>query len=91
MALDKWLDDLAKDSAQGLSRRQMFSRMAAGAGAIMLALFGIRRSAAANNCGKLCAECCQNNFPRGGPELGECIRLCHQGEGLCGPIVCPEG
>jgi hypothetical protein len=90
MALDKWFDDLAKDSAQGLSRRQVFGRVATGAGAVVIALFGLRRSAA-NNCGKVCEECCRNNFPRGGRELGECISLCHRGEGLCGPIVCPEG
>ena len=89
--MDKWFDDLAKDSAKGLSRRQVFGRLTAGAGALVLALLGVRQSAAANNCGKLCEECCRNNFPHGGPELGECIRLCHKGEGLCGPIVCPEG
>ena len=91
MAPDKWFDDLAKESAQGLSRRQVFSRLAVSGGALVLALFGVRRAAAADKCGKLCEECCRNNFPRGGPELGECIRLCHQGEGLCGPIVGPEG
>jgi hypothetical protein len=90
MDLDKWFDDLTKDAAQGLSRRQVFGRVTAGAGAVVMALFGLRRSAA-SNCGKLCEECCRNNFPHGGRELGECINLCHQGEGLCGPIVCPEG
>ena len=90
MALDNWFDDLAKEAAQGLSRRQVFGRLVTGASAMVMVLLGLGRPGAAN-CGKLCEECCRNKFPRGGRELGECISLCHQGEGLCGPIVCPEG
>ena len=26
-----------------------------------------------------------------GRELAECIQACHEGDGLCGPIVCPGG
>lgn len=84
-----WFDALAKDSAQQLSRRQVFTRLAGGFAAAALAVVGLKRPAA-DNCGKLCEQCCRNAFPRGGPELGECIRQCHDGQGICGPIVCPQ-
>ena len=87
--MDDWFDGLAKDSAHRLSRRQVVGRLAAGLGTALLGVIGLKQLAA-DNCGKLCEQCCRNNFPRGGPELGECIRLCHQGEGICGPIVCPQ-
>ena len=87
--MDAWFDGLAKDSTGGLSRRQVFARLAAGFGTAALALLGLK-ARDAGNCGKLCEQCCRNNFPHGGPELGECIRQCHQGEGICGPIVCPQ-
>jgi len=89
--MDSWLDDLAKDSAHRLSRRQVFGRVAGGFGMAVLSVFGLWRPAAGATCGKVCQECCRNNFPHGGHELGECVRLCHQGEGICGPIVCPQG
>jgi hypothetical protein len=91
--MDEWFDGLAKDSARTLSRRQVIARVAGGMGAAMLAVFGIRARAAEKDkeqCGKLCVECCKNNFPRGGPEFAECVRQCHDGEGICGPIVCPQ-
>jgi len=88
--MDTWLDNLAKDSAHRLSRRQVFGRLAGGFGMAALSLFGLWRPDQGANCGKVCVECCRNNFPHGGRELGECIRQCHQGEGVCGPIVCPQ-
>ena len=90
MAFDQWFDDLAKDSARGLPRGQVFVRAASGAGSVLMAFLGLRPSAA-STCATLCDECCRNNFPRGGRELEECLSLCHAGEGLCGPIVCPDG
>jgi hypothetical protein len=87
--MDNWFDGLAKDTARGLSRRQAIGRLAGGMAMAALGLLGIRQMDS-QNCGKLCEECCRNNFPRGGQELGECIRLCHQGQGICGPIVCPQ-
>jgi hypothetical protein len=85
--MDAFIDNLAKDSAAGLSRRQVFGRIAGGFGAALFGLFAGRRT---NDCGKLCEECCRNNFPHGGAEFGACVSSCHQGQGLCGPIVCPQ-
>jgi hypothetical protein len=90
MAMDDWFDGLAKDSAQRLSRRQVFGRLAAGAGTALVVMFGLQRFASNKDCGKLCEECCRNNFPSHGPEFGQCVSECQHGEGLCGPIVCPQ-
>jgi len=89
--MDAWFDNLAKDSAHRLSRRQIFGRLVGGFGMAVLGVFGLTRRARADDCGKLCEECCRNNFPTHGPQFGECVRLCQQGQGLCGPIVCPDG
>jgi hypothetical protein len=86
--MDAWLDTLAKDSANGLSRRQIFGRVAGGFGFAVLAVCGLRPRA--NDCGKLCEECCRNNYPHGGADFGACVSSCHQGQGVCGPIVCPQ-
>ena len=88
--MDQWLDNLAKDSADRLTRRQVFGRIAGGFGMTVLSAFGFARRAKANDCGKLCEECCKNNFPHGGRDFGECVSSCHKGEGICGPIVCPQ-
>jgi hypothetical protein len=90
MSKDQWFDRLAKDSAQGLSRRQVFGRLLGGTGLALVAALGFR-SAADKDCGKLCEECCHNAFPDGGREYGQCVSDCQHGQGLCGPIVCPEG
>jgi hypothetical protein len=85
--MDAFIDNLAKDSANGLSRRDVFGRIAGGFGAALLGLFAGRRT---TDCGKLCEECCRNNFPHGGADFGACVSSCHQGQGLCGPIVCRQ-
>lgn len=85
--MDAFIDNLAKDSANGLSRREVFGRIAGGFGAALLGLFAGRRT---TDCAKLCEECCRNNFPHGGADFGACVSSCHQGQGLCGPIVCPQ-
>ena len=84
------LDTLAKTLSGTLSRREIFRRLGIGLGAAMLASLGLRAEAA-EDCGKLCAECCVKNLGLRGRELAECIQACHAGEGLCGPIVCPGG
>lgn len=86
--MDQWFDKLAKDTARNLSRRQLLGRFASTFALAVLAGFGFRKQG--DNCGLLCAQCCRNAYPRGGPELGQCIRECHSGEGLCGPTVCPQ-
>ena len=88
--MDDWLDRLAKDSAHRLSRRQVFGRVAGGFGLAVLDVFGFAGRANRDNCGRLCEECCKNNFPQGSREYGMCIKACHKGEGICGPIVCPQ-
>ena len=92
MAMDEWFDGLAKDAAhRRLSRRQILGRVAAGVGVALLAGVGIRADKPAKaDCGKLCHVCCENNFPDHGKEYGQCIADCHKGEGICGPIVCPQ-
>jgi len=89
--MDAWFDDLAKDSAHRLSRRQIFGRIAGGFGMAVLGVFGLSRRGGEAECGNLCVECCRNNFPTHGALFGECVSECQQGEGLCGPIVCPGG
>ena len=90
--MDAWFDTLAKDSNSRLSRRQVFGRVAGGFGVAVLGLFGFARTVKADNCGKACEECCKNNFPAGSGDkgYGECVSSCHKGEGICGPIVCPQ-
>lgn len=88
--MDAWLDNLAKDSAHRLSRRQVFGRIAGGFGVAVLSVFSLGRRDKPGACGQLCEECCKNNFPEGSREYGECVSSCHHGEGICGPIVCPK-
>jgi hypothetical protein len=88
------LDTLAKTLSGTLSRREAIRRVGIGLGAAVLVSLGLRTEAAAasgNDCGKLCAECCVKNLGLRGRELAECMQACHAGEGLCGPIVCPDG
>lgn len=84
--MDQWLDNLAKDSTHRLSRRQVFGRVAGGFGIAVLGIFGLApRAEADNSCvAKFCEVCCNNQFPKGGQEKGECIRLCHERQGVCG-------
>ena len=87
--MEELFDDLAKGASGGLSRRQVFRRFGLG---LAMAAFASLRVAASNDCGKLCAECCNNlDFPPRGPEHGQCLSDCHNGLGPCGPIVCPDG
>ena len=90
MGKDDWFDNLAKDSAQRLTRRQVFTRLLGGTAVAALSLLGVARDKPEKDCGKLCQECCHNAFPDHGPEYGKCVSECQHGEGLCGPIVCPK-
>jgi hypothetical protein len=82
-------DKLAKDAAADLPRRELFRLVGGGLLGILLASVGL--SADKNNCGRLCAICCQNlDLPPRSEEFARCIRDCHNGEGPCGPIVCPK-
>jgi len=87
---DEWFDSLTKSAAQGLTRRQVFTRLLAGTGLAALSTLGLRRSNN-NDCGKLCEECCHNAFPDHGHDYGQCVSDCQHGRGICGPIVCPGG
>ncbi len=90
MSTDHWIDELARDSARGISRRQVFGRLLGGTGLALLSMFGLRRLAD-KDCSKHCEECCHTRFPNGGREFGQCVSDCQHGEGFCGRIVCPEG
>jgi hypothetical protein len=86
------LDTLAKALSRRLTRRQAFGRFASGLAIAALASIRARAASADDrDCGRFCAECCVKNLGLRGPELADCIRSCHAGEGLCGPIVCPGG
>jgi hypothetical protein len=102
MSRDQWFDALARDSAQGLSRRQVFARLLGGGAVAVFSLFGMRQADSGGtkkDCGKLCEECCTNAYPdsryshdgRDGRDFAECVQDCKRGGGLCGPIVCPDG
>ena len=81
-------DKLAKDAAADVPRRQVFRTIGGGLLGIVLTAVGLK--ADSNNCAKLCVECCNlQDFPPRGKEHGECIRLCHEGQGTCG-FVCPQ-
>ena len=82
-------DKLAQDAAADLPRREAFRRIGGGLLGVVLAAVGL--SADSDKCGKLCSECCNNlDFPPRSKEHGDCMRDCHAGLGLCGPIVCPQ-
>ncbi len=82
-------DKLAKDAGGELSRRQAFWRIGGGLLAAAVASLGLTR--AGSDCGKLCAECCNNlDVPPRSPDHAQCIRDCHQGLAPCGPLVCPQ-
>jgi hypothetical protein len=86
-------DKLAKDAATEMPRRQAFRRLGAGLLGVVLAAVGLAADKKADKeatCAKLCAVCCSNlDFPPRSKEHGECLRLCHEGLGPCGPLVCP--
>lgn len=87
-------DQLAKDAAADLPRREAFRRVGGALLGVVLAAVGL--AADNDSCGRLCAICCDQNFtpPRNGGDPGahgDCIRQCQAGEGICGPIWCPGG
>lgn len=85
-------DQLAKDAAADLPRREAFRRIGGGLLGVVLASLGLAAAKDNEQCGKLCAICCKNlDFPPRSAEHGQCIRDCHDGGGPCGPIVCPQG
>lgn len=88
MGMDDWFDNLAKDSAQRLSRRQVFGRLLAGTGVAAFSVFGLRkRDAPDKNCVQICKECCHTNNSSGGVALGQCISACEHGEGTCWDVA----
>jgi len=82
-------DSLARDAAGNLSRRKLFLGIGGGLLGILIASV---RVGAKSDCGKLCAECCNNqDFPPRSNEHAQCIKDCHEGLGVCGIQVCPGG
>jgi hypothetical protein len=87
MSRDDWFDALARDSARGLSRRQVFGRLLGGTGLALFSFFGLRDLARNDkDCGNLCHLCCANAYPDRGREYGQCVSDCQHGQGLCGPV-----
>lgn len=85
-------DQLARDAAAEMPRREAFKRIGGGLLGVFLAAVGIKadKPTKQETCGKLCAICCSNlDFPPRSEEHGQCIRDCHQGLGPCGPLLCP--
>ena len=85
-------DKLAKDAAIDLPRREAFRRVGWGLVAVFLAAVGLKadKPTKEESCGKLCAICCKNlDFPPRSQDFADCLRLCHEGLGPCGPLVCP--
>jgi hypothetical protein len=83
-------DKLAKDAAADLPRREVFRRIGGGLLGVVLASVGL--AAKKSDCGKLCAECCNNlDFPPRSEKHAQCIVDCHEGKGPCGPTVCSGG
>jgi len=85
-------DQLARDAAADLPRREAFKRIGGGLLAVFLAAIGLRadKPTKEETCGKLCAICCGNlDFPPRSKEYADCITACHEGLGPCGPLVCP--
>jgi hypothetical protein len=79
--MDELFDKLAKDSAVGVSRRQMFRRFGWGVGVAALAAFGLHPRAG-NSCVAKCCEalCIESNTP--GKSRGECMSACMKGENI---------
>ena len=76
-------DKLAKDAAADLPRRQVFRLIGGSLIGVVLAAVGL--SADKENCGRLCAICCDNNFsPPRGKEHNQCLQDCRDGIGTCG-------
>ena len=82
-------DALARDAAGNLPRRELFLRVGGVFLGVLLAAVKIN---AKSDCGKLCAACCHAlDFPPRSQALAQCIKDCHEGRGICGVQVCPDG
>ena len=85
-------DELAKELARGLSRREALRRLGGGLAAALLAPLVSTRAWGDGEGNSLCAHFCQSIFPPG-PQRGECISAAAHGEGPCyeyGPMAPQE-
>lgn len=73
-------DELAKELAGGLSRREALRRLAIGLAGVLLAPLGARRALAQGN--SACARFCTDTFPPGDAR-GRCASDAAHGQGLC--------
>ena len=90
-------DNLAKDAAADMPRRRAFRHIGGGLLGIVLAAVGLAAGKDKVNCRKICFDCCDANHSRpspgkdgGGKEHAQCIQDCHDGVGLCWPVLCTE-
>jgi len=84
-------DQLAKDAAADLPRREAFRRIGGGLLGVVLASLGLAAAKDNDQCGKACAVCCNlRDFPPRSAEHAQCIRDCHAGvggDGTCAAFV----
>lgn len=77
--MDELFDDLAKDAARGVSRRQMFRRFGWGVAAALVGGLGRTRVEADSCVPKCCVTFCQSADLPPGNDRGKCISDCMRG------------
>jgi len=85
--MDDRFDQLAKSVAGAVSRRETLLRLGRGLGLGVLAALGLgAKKEKELSCGQCCSIACRNlDVPPRGPEMGECIRACHETGIAVGP------
>jgi hypothetical protein len=80
--MEELFDQLAKDAARGVSRRQLVGRFGWGVAAAVFAALGVMRARAADgSCVPQCCETLCRSFDTG-QARGQCIAECMRGEGI---------
>ena len=79
-------DELAKDLARGVSRREALRRLGGGLLGAAVAAVGLglgKATADGKGKGEACVDCCNAITPRPHP-FGDCVSACVHGQGVCG-------
>jgi hypothetical protein len=72
----KGFEDLARELAGGLTRRQALWRVGGGLAGALLATLGVRRGEAASPSSTCADECKKFLFPKGNNAYGKCVSSC---------------